>query len=380
MKSKVFPLMKQIKVMSVFGTRPEAVKMCPLVRVLDTDPRIDSVVCLTGQHREMLEQVMNSFGIRADIDLHLMKPAQTLTSVTADVLTGVTAVLQEVKPQLVLVHGDTTTSMAAALAAFYCKIPVGHVEAGLRTYDRYSPFPEEMNRRLTGQLASVHFAPTELSREHLNRENITEHIYVTGNTALDAFQYTIRQNYRFEDPVLSALRFEGKRTILLTAHRRENIGAGIEGICRAAIRITEAFPDVQIVYPVHLNPAVRNTVFPLLQNRERICLTDPVSLTDMHNLLAYTCLCMTDSGGLQEEAPHMHVPVLCLRTETERPEAVEAGTVRLAGIEPQRIFEEASRLLTDPDAYRAMAEATNPYGDGHASERIAEAICREFGL
>ena len=371
--------MKQIKVVSVFGTRPEAVKMCPLVRVLEADSMIESKVCLTGQHREMLEQVMHSFGICADVDLHLMKAGQTLTTITKDVLSGVTDVLREMQPDLVLVHGDTTTSMAAALAAFYCKIPVGHVEAGLRTYDRYSPFPEEMNRRLTGQLASIHFAPTELSREHLNRENIHEHIYVTGNTALDAFQYTIRPNYRFTDPVLAGLHFEGRRTILLTAHRRENIGAGMEGICRAAIRIAEAFPDVQIIYPVHLNPAVRNIVFPLLQNRERIYLTDPVSLTDLHNLLSYTYLCMTDSGGLQEEAPHMHVPVLCLRTETERPEAVEAGTVRLAGIDAQHIFEEASRLLTDRAAYRAMAESPNPYGDGHASERICMAIRTEFG-
>lgn len=372
--------MKKIKVMSVFGTRPEAAKMCPLVRVMSEDSAFESVVCLTGQHREMLHQVTDFFGVKADYDLDIMKPNQTITSITSDVLRELGSVLEEASPDLVLVHGDTTTSFAAALAAFYHKIPVGHVEAGLRTHDRYSPYPEEMNRCLTARLATYHYAPTVNNRENLNREGIRENIYVTGNTVLDAFKYTVRDNYRFMNPQLAELDFTHGRYMLLTAHRRENLGEGIENICRATLRIVESHPDLYVIYPVHLNPAVRNTVFPLLSGHPRILLVDPLELTDMHNLMGRASLCMTDSGGLQEEVPAFGVPVLVLRSETERPEAVDAGTVRVVGTDVENIVREADKLLCDRNAYEAMAHAVNPYGDGHASERIVGHIKRCFNL
>ena len=370
--------MKKLKVMSVFGTRPEATKMCPLVRELASREEIESIVCLSGQHREMLDAVMAIFNVQADYDLNIMKPGQTLFDVTTGVLSGLEGVLGEAEPDLVLVHGDTTTSFAAALAAFYRQIPVGHVEAGLRTYDKYSPFPEEMNRTLTSRIASIHFAPTERNRDNLLREGVSVPIFVTGNTGLDAFRYTVSDGYVFRKPALRALDFS-RRIVLMTAHRRENLGEGIASICRAVKRLAAAFPDLQIVYPVHLNPAVRETVFPMLGGIGNVLLCDPVDVTDMHNLMKRSYLCLTDSGGLQEEAPAFGLPVLVLRTETERPEAADAGTVRVVGTSETRIFDEASRLLTDQAAYNQMASAVNPYGDGNASRRIADAILSLYG-
>jgi len=366
--------MKKMKVMSVFGTRPEAIKMCPLVKELEKHEEIESVVCVTGQHRQMLDQVLDIFGIKPDYDLNLMKERQTLTTITTSVLISLEELLQQVKPDLVLVHGDTTTSSSAALAAFYQQIPVGHVEAGLRTYDIYSPFPEEMNRKIISQIAELYFAPTENNRENLKKENICKNVFVTGNTVIDAFQYTVKENYKFKNETLNEIDFSKSRFILMTAHRRENLGEPLENICRAVKRIVEEHKDVEVVYPVHLNPAVRSTVFSILGDVQRVHLIDPVDVEDMHNVMSRSFLVMTDSGGLQEEGPHFGVPVLVLRTETERPEAVEAGTVRLTGVKEEEIYRDAHELLTEKEKYAQMARAINPYGDGHASERIAQEI------
>lgn len=370
---------EKLKVMSVFGTRPEAIKMSPLVKKLESCPDIHSVVCLTGQHREMLDQVMQIFDVRADYDLQIMRPVQTLTSITVDILSKIEEIYIKERPDIVLVHGDTSTSFAAALAAFYQKIPVGHVEAGLRTYNPYSPFPEEMNRCLTGRLATVHFAPTQKNAENLRAEGITEQVYITGNTVIDAFHSTIKKNYQFKSSDLSSITFAGRRTILMTAHRRENIGQPLEDICKAVRRIIADFPDVQIVYPVHPNPKVRNIIYKNLGNLERVYLTDPLDVEDMHNLMAKSFLVLTDSGGLQEEAPALGVPVLVLRTETERPEAVEAGTVEVVGVEENAVFAKVAALLADRSLYEKMANAVNPYGDGYASKRILEALLAYFG-
>jgi UDP-N-acetylglucosamine 2-epimerase (non-hydrolysing) len=370
--------MKQIKVMSIFGTRPEAIKMCPLVKELERRSQFESMVCVTAQHRQMLDQVLKVFDIQPDYDMNIMSSGQTLYDITSRVLSGLGDLFQKVRPDLVLVHGDTTTTFTAALAAFYAKIPVGHVEAGLRTFDKYSPFPEEMNRCLTGRIAELHFAPTENNKKNLIHENITQNIYVTGNTVIDSFAYTIQKDYVFHDELLNHINFSDGRYILLTAHRRENLGQPLENICNAVKDIVEEFPDIHVIYPVHLNPAVRNTVFPSLGGHERIHLIDPVDVTDMHNLMAKCFLVMTDSGGLQEEAPSLGSPVLVLRTETERPEAVAAGTAKLAGIERETIFHMAKELITDEQKYREMAKAVNPYGDGHASERIADAVIAKF--
>ena len=370
---------EKLKVMSVFGTRPEAIKMCPLVKKLESCPDIHSVVCLTGQHREMLDQVMQIFDVWADYDLQIMRPVQTLTSITVDILSKIEEIYIKERPDIVLVHGDTSTSFAAALAAFYQKIPVGHVEAGLRTYNPYSPFPEEMNRCLTGRLATVHFAPTQKNVENLRAEGITEQVYITGNTVIDAFHSTIKKNYQFKSSDLSSITFAGRRTILMTAHRRENIGQPLEDICKAVRRIIADFPDVQIVYPVHPNPKVRNIIYKNLGNLERVYLTDPLDVEDMHNLMAKSFLVLTDSGGLQEEAPALGVPVLVLRTETERPEAVEAGTVEVAGVEENAVYAKVAALLADRSLYEKMANAVNPYGDGYASKRILEALLAYFG-
>lgn len=373
--------MKKIKVMSVFGTRPEAVKMCPLVRELQKHEEIENIVCLTAQHREMLDQATKFFGIKADLDLDIMKPSQTFTSITTEILQKMDEVFSMFVPDIVLVHGDTTTSFAAALAAFYKQIPVGHVEAGLRSFDKYSPYPEEMNRRLTGKLADLHFAPTENNRKNLTDEGINENIYVTGNTVIDSFAYTISEDYKFEDKTLAEINFDenpNMRYITLTAHRRENQGEGLINICNAVLRLVEKFDDITVIDPVHLSPAVRNTVIPMLGGHDRIILCDPANLPDMHNLIARSYCVLTDSGGIQEEAPSLGVPVLVLRTETERPEAVDAGTVKVIGIDEDVIFNEASELLTNPDTYKKMSEAVNPYGDGHASERIAEIIIKYF--
>lgn len=363
-----------MKVMSVFGTRPEAIKMCPLVKELEKNPKIESIVCLTGQHREMLQQVIDIFGIKVKYNLDIMQPRQTLTTITTSVLEKMETVLKDENPDIVLVHGDTTTSFVAALAAFYQQIPVGHVEAGLRTYDKYSPFPEEMNRCLTGRIADLHFSPTENNRKNLAKENVTENVYVTGNTVIDAFQTTVKEGYKYKDIDLQQVDFEGKRCILMTAHRRENLGQPLINICNAVKRIVEGYPDIEVVYPVHMNPAVRDTAMEILGNMDRVHLIHPLDVEDMHNLMSKSYLVMTDSGGLQEEAPACGIPVLVLRTETERPEAVEAGTVKVVGVEEEIIYQNAVTLLTNQEEYSKMAKAVNPYGDGHASERIVQAM------
>lgn len=364
----------KIKVMSVFGTRPEAIKMCPLVKELEKHKEIESIVCLTGQHREMLQQVIDIFQINVKYNLDIMQPRQTLTKITTSVLERLETVLLSDKPDIVLVHGDTTTSFAAALAAFYQQIPVGHVEAGLRTFDKYSPFPEELNRSLTGRIAELHFAPTDNNRINLANENIKQNVFVTGNTVIDAFQTTVKPDYRYHCKNLQGLDFAGKRFILMTAHRRENLGAPLENICHAVKRIVETFPDVEVIYPVHMNPAVRDTATAILGNMDRVHLIHPLDVEDMHNLMSRSYLVMTDSGGLQEEAPACGVPVLVLRTETERPEAVEAGTVQVTGVDENTIYQSACLLLTDRTEYERMSKAVNPYGDGHASERIVQVI------
>ena len=369
-----------IKVLSIFGTRPEATKMAPLMMVLKDCPLIDLKIAVTAQHRTQLDQVLAIFGIAPDYDLDIMRERQTLADVTSRALKGVEDIIKKENPDLVLVHGDTTTTLAASLAAYYCRKPLGHVEAGLRTYDKYQPFPEEINRKLTSAIADLNFAPTEAAKNNLIKENTSAHtIFVTGNTAIDCLRYTISPNYTFNEPVLNSLDFS-KRVLVMTAHRRENLGRPLENICRAIRRLTDDFEDVILVYAVHLNPAVRETVFPALSNHPRILLTDPLDVRDMHNLMNRSYLVLTDSGGLQEEVPSMGKPVLVLRNVTERPEALEAGTVELAGTEEDGIYKAASRLLTDTDKYNQMAQAKNPFGDGHASERIRDAILKYFML
>lgn len=363
-----------MKVLTVFGTRPEAIKMCPLVLEMKKHREIDCKVCLTGQHREMLRQVMEAFGIRGDYNLDIMRERQTLTTITTSVLEKMDPVLREAEPDIVLVHGDTTTSFAAALSAFYQQIPVGHVEAGLRTGNIYSPFPEEMNRLLTGRIATYHFAPTKRNKENLIKENVNKNIFVTGNTVIDAFKTTVKDDYGFNNPILQEMDYAKHRIILVTAHRRENLGKPLKQICQAIRRLTEKYPDIKVVYPVHLNPAVRETVYRILSDNPQVDLLEPLDVLDIHNLIARSFMVMTDSGGLQEEAPSFGKPVLVMRTETERPEAVEAGTVKVAGVREEDIFELASELLSDSEKYAEMAKAVNPYGDGHASERIVRIL------
>lgn len=370
--------MDKIKVMTVFGTRPEAIKMAPLVKELEKNPQIESIVCVTAQHRQMLDQVLEIFGITPDYDLDIMKDRQTLISITTKVLEGLDGVLKKAKPDIVLVHGDTSTTFVGALAAFYNQIPVGHVEAGLRTYDKYSPFPEEMNRCLTGRIADMHFSPTISNRNNLIKENISDDdIFITGNTVIDALKTTVSADYKLCES-MDSVDFS-KRVILVTAHRRENLGEPLENICRALKRIVTDFDDVELVYPVHLNPAVRDTVNKYLSGMERVHLIDPIDVRDMHNAMDRSYMIMTDSGGLQEEAPSLGKPVLVLRNETERPEAVEAGTVKVAGVDENVIYDMAKKLLTDKDEYNSMAHAVNPYGDGEASRRTVEAILYRFG-
>ena len=372
--------MKKIRIMSVFGTRPEAIKMCPLVQELDRRPSLHSLCCVTAQHREMLDSVMAIFGRRADFDLDIMEPRQTLSTITSKCLLGMDSVLEEAKPDLVLVHGDTSTTFAGALSAFYHQIPVGHVEAGLRTYDKWSPFPEEMNRKMVGAIADLHFCPTVTNRENLARENIKTGVFLTGNTVIDALQTTVKDHFTFHEEILNQLNYAGRRVILVTCHRRENYGTPMDNIMTALRRIADAFPDTELVYPVHLSPVVQEAAHRHLDHHPRIHLIAPLAVDEMHNLMARCCLVMTDSGGLQEEAPALGKPVLVLRKETERPEAVQAGTVKLAGVEEETIFSLASELLTNPRAYAAMAHAVNPYGDGQACRRIADAIEWHFGL
>ncbi len=373
--------MKKIKVMTVFGTRPEAIKMAPLAIELKNNPLIDDVVCVTAQHRQMLDQVLEIFDIKPDYDLDIMKERQTLVGITARVLEGLDGVLKEVKPDIVLVHGDTTTSFVGALAAFYNQIPVGHVEAGLRTYDIYSPFPEEMNRCMTGRIAEMNFSPTIKNKENLLRENVSEDsIYITGNTVIDAMKTTVRDDFVFATDVLNTIDFKNKRVITMTAHRRENLGKPLEAICNAVSKLVEKYDDIEVVYPVHLNPAVRETVFSILGDLDRVHLIEPINVDELHNLMARSYMIMTDSGGIQEEAPSLAKPVLVLRKETERPEAVEAGTVKIAGVDEAVIFNMSCDLLDNEESYNKMARAANPYGDGNASERIVNAILYRFGL
>ena len=362
--------------MSVFGTRPETIKMAPLVKELESREEFDSVVCVTAQHRQMLDQVLSAFQIVPDYDLNIMRQGQTLSDITARVLKGLEEVIAEVKPHIVLVHGDTTTTFAGALAAYYARVAVGHVEAGLRTYDKYSPYPEEMNRQFVGCVADLHFAPTQLSRQNLLREDKRdETIVVTGNTAIDALKTTVREDYRDE-----ILDWAGdSRLLVLTAHRRENLGEPMHRMFRAIRRIVEEFPDVKVVYPVHLNPLVQQAADEELGGCDRIRLIEPLEVVEFHNLLARSTLILTDSGGIQEEAPSLGKPVIVLRDTTERPEGIEAGTLKLAGTGETSIYGMVRELLTDKAAYEKMSRASNPYGDGLASSRIADALVRWRG-
>ncbi|MCF8567150.1 UDP-N-acetylglucosamine 2-epimerase (non-hydrolyzing) [Alicyclobacillus tolerans] len=363
--------------MTVFGTRPEAVKMAPLVKALEQSPGVEPLVCVTAQHRQMLDQVLEVFQIVPDDDLDIMEPSQSLGTITRKAMTGLEEVIQQRQPDIVLVHGDTTTTFAAALAAFYQQVAIGHVEAGLRTYDKYSPYPEEMNRQLADVLSDLYFAPTLWSAENLRREGKQpERMFVTGNTAIDAMKTTVRKDYRHS--VLDALP-ENSRMVYMTAHRRENLGEPLENICQAALRLVEDFEDIHLIYPVHLNPNVRNTVFKVLGDHPRIQLIDPLGVIDNHNFMAKAALILTDSGGIQEEAPSLGVPVLVMRDTTERPEGIAAGTLKLVGTSRDAILSEATTLLTDEAAYADMAGRKNPYGDGMASERIVQAILHYFG-
>ncbi|GGI33733.1 UDP-N-acetylglucosamine 2-epimerase (non-hydrolyzing) [Staphylococcus chromogenes] len=365
------------RIMTIFGTRPEAIKMAPLVLQLKKEEQLEPVVVVTAQHREMLDSVLETFNIQPDYDLNVMKPGQTLSQVTSRVLTGLEDIIKEVQPDMILVHGDTTTTFAGSLAAFYNEISIGHVEAGLRTWNKYSPFPEEMNRQMTGIMADLHFAPTEQAEKNLLNENKDpQSVVVTGNTAIDAMHTTIDQDYQSE----IIQRHQDKRIILLTSHRRENIGQPMENIFKAARRIVEEIEDAVIVYPMHKNPKVRDIARQYLSDHDRIELIEPLEVVDFHNFAHQSYLILTDSGGVQEEAPSLGKPVLVLRDTTERPEGVEAGTLKLAGTEEEDVYRLTKELLTDKELYQSMSIAQNPYGDGHASERICNHIRRYFGL
>ena len=373
--------MKKLRVMTVFGTRPEAIKMCPLVMELRRhNEYIEPMVAVTAQHREMLDQVLHLFKIKPDYDLNIMTSGQTLHDVTVKALLGLRDVFAEAKPDLVLVHGDTTTTFAGSLAAYYAQIPVGHVEAGLRTGNKYSPFPEEMNRKLTGSLADYHFAPTLTSKENLLKENVDpRHIFVTGNTVIDALDTTIQKNFTFTDARIEQALKSGKRLILMTTHRRENLGEPMRHVYRALKEVLRTHPDVGAIFPVHKNPKVRHVVQEELSGLEHVYLTEPMDYEPFANLMARVDLVLTDSGGIQEEAPALGKPVLVLRNTTERPEAVTAGTVQLVGTEYAAVLQKTLQLLDDSSYYRRMAEAVNPYGDGHACERICGMLLHAFG-
>ena len=359
------------KVMLVFGTRPEAIKMCPLVNELKRRSKLETIVCVTGQHRQMLDQVLEIFDVKPDYDLAIMKERQTLFDVTISILEKIKSVLEIEQPDIVLVHGDTTTTFATALAAFYLQIPVGHVEAGLRTYNIFSPYPEEFNRQATGIVSQFNFAPTERSRQNLLKEGKAEDtIFVTGNTAIDALKTTVREEYTHPELEWA----EGSRLIMLTAHRRENLGEALHHMFRAIKRIVDETPDIRVIYPIHMNPAVRQAATEILGGDERIHLIEPLDVLDFHNFLSRAYLILTDSGGIQEEAPSLGKPVLVMRDTTERPEGIAAGTLKLVGTNEDTIYREFKRLLTDKNAYEEMSQASNPYGDGFACKRIADIL------
>ena len=364
-----------IKVMSIFGTRPEAIKMAPLVKELESRKEIESIVCVTAQHRQMLDQVLQTFNIKPDYDLNIMKQGQTLSEVTSRALLGLEEIFKEEKPDIVLVHGDTTTTFAGALAAFYNQIAIGHVEAGLRTYDKYSPFLEEMNRQMVDCMTDMYFAPTELSKENLLKQNIDESkIYVTGKTAIDAMKTTVSKEYK--NDIFNWI--GNDRMILLTAHRRENLGDPMRNIFRAIRRIVDEIDDVKVVYPIHMNPKVREVANEIFEGCDKVRLIEPLEVFDFHNFQNKSYIIMSDSGGIQEEAPSLGKPVLVLRDTTERPEGIEAGTLKLVGTNENVIYDEAIKLLTNKEEYDKMSKASNPYGDGHTSERIADAIIKKF--
>ena len=367
--------MKKIKVMSIFGTRPEAIKMAPLVKELERRDEIKSIVCVTAQHREMLDQVLTTFDIHPDYDLNMMKQGQTLVDITNRVLCGVDEVIKQTKPDIVLVHGDTSTTFASALAAFYNQVSIGHVEAGLRTYNKYSPYPEEMNRQMVDCMTDMYFAPTALSRENLLKENYdSSKIYVTGNTVIDAMATTVRGDYTH--PELKWL--EGDKMILLTAHRRENLGEPMKNIFRGIRRVLDEVPGIKVIYPIHKNPLVRSAAQEIFGDCDRVKLIEPLEVFDFHNFQNLSHLILTDSGGIQEEAPSLGKPVLVLRDTTERPEGIAAGTLKLVGTNADAIYRETMRLLTDQDEYDRMSRASNPYGDGTASKQIVDAIIEKF--
>lgn len=360
------------KIMLVFGTRPEAIKMCPLVNELKKRKEIQTVVCVSGQHRQMLDQVLEAFQVKPDYDLSIMKDKQTLFDVTTSILERIKVVLEAEKPDVVLVHGDTSTTFVTALACFYLQIPVGHVEAGLRTYNIFSPYPEEFNRQAVGIIAKYNFAPTNMSKENLLREGKNPaSIFVTGNTAIDALKTTVRENYAHAELDWAS----DSRLIIITAHRRENLGQPMHNMFRAIRRIMDEHPDMKAIYPIHMNPLVRKAAEEELSGCDRIHIIEPLEVLDFHNFLARSYLILTDSGGIQEEAPSLGKPVLVMRDTTERPEGVAAGTLKLVGTDEETIYTEFKRLLTDTDAYDAMSHASNPYGDGHACERIADVLC-----
>ena len=371
--------MDKLRIMSVFGTRPEAIKMAPLVKELATREGIESLCCVTAQHREMLDSVMDVFGLKADADLNIMTPRQTLSTITSRCLTGMDGAIEELKPDMILVHGDTSTTFAGALSAFYHQVPVGHVEAGLRTYNKYSPYPEEMNRKMVTQIADLYFCPTKNNRENLLREGVRDGLFITGNTVIDALKTTVRKDYTFTTEKLNQLDYQNRKIVLITCHRRENYGEPMRNIFTALRELALQNEDAELVYPVHLSPVVREAVGKYLAGTPRVHLIDPLDADEMHNLMARVYLVMTDSGGLQEEAPALGKPVLVLRRETERPEAVEAGTVAMAGVEYDDVLRMGNELLRDKAAYAKMAHAVNPYGDGNACKRIADAIEWHFG-
>ena len=369
--------MAKIKVLTIFGTRPEAIKMAPLIKELEKEDSIESIVCVTAQHREMLDQVLDIFNIVPDYDLNIMKKNQTLVDITSEALINLDKVIKKEKPDLVLLHGDTTTTLAGSLAAFYNKVKVGHVESGLRTYNKYSPFPEEVNRILTDQLSDIYFAPTEISKNNLLKENVDESkIYITGNTAIDAMSTTIEKNYTH--PELNWIK-EGERMILLTAHRRENLGEPMRHIFKGIKRIVDEFNDVKVIYPIHMNPKVREVANEVFEGCNRVKLIEPLEVFDFHNFQNRSYIILTDSGGIQEEAPSLGKPVLVLRDTTERPEGIKAGTLKLVGTNEETIYQETKNLLTNKSEYEKMSKASNPYGDGHASKRIVDAIIGVFG-